>query len=312
MTAALGTVCGAPPLLFHKALNWSVRMAAQLETDMVSVERLQHYIADVAPEAPAEVPAADPPADWPTAGALEFRDVKLRYRPGLPLVLKGLTLSIAAGQKVGVVGRTGAGKSSLVAALLRLVEAESGQILLDGVDIAAIGLQPLRGRMAVIPQDPLLFSGTVRSNLDPFAQYSDAELWAALERVRLAPSLGGLADAVEDAGRNFSVGQRQLLCIARALLRRCRVIVMDEATAAVDVETDAALQEAMRTEFAAATTLTVAHRLNTILDSDRVVVMDEGRVAECDAPAALLADSTSLFYGLVKNWESTHDQGSMR
>jgi len=289
-----------------QALNWSVRMASQLESEMVSVERIRQYVDHLEPEAPTHVPDADPPPGWPTSGEVVFRDVQLRYRPDLPLVLKGLSLTLRAREKVGVVGRTGAGKSSLIVSLLRLVELEAGTILIDGIDIRAIGLQPLRSGLAVIPQDPLLFSGTIRSNLDPFGVHADALLWGTVERVGLSRTVTGLLDVVEEGGHNFSAGQRQLLCVARALLARSRVVLMDEATAAIDVETDAMLQRVLREEFADATTITIAHRLNTVLESDRVLVMDDGRAAEFDTPSALLARPGSLFHQLVHNWEASH------
>ncbi len=244
--------------------------------------------------------------EWPTTGAIEMRTVTMRYREGLPLVLKGLTLSIAAREKVGIVGRTGAGKSSLLTALLRLVELEGGSILIDRVDIAHVGLNTLRSVMSVIPQDPVLFSGTVRSNLDPFGKYTDVQIWEGLQRTLLSNSISSLDDKVAENGSNFSVGQRQLLCIARALLSRAKIIIMDEATAAVDVETDAVIQQTIRSEFAHATCLTVAHRLNTIMDSDKVLVMDDGVAAEYDTPANLLANENSMFYALVNNWEISH------
>eukprot|EP00600_Ochromonadales_sp_CCMP1393_P017669 CAMPEP_0175031920 /NCGR_PEP_ID=MMETSP0005-20121125/21113_1 /TAXON_ID=420556 /ORGANISM="Ochromonas sp., Strain CCMP1393" /LENGTH=1650 /DNA_ID=CAMNT_0016292283 /DNA_START=12 /DNA_END=4964 /DNA_ORIENTATION=+ len=311
-----------------QSLNWTVRMASNMESQMVSVERVKSYTT-MAQEAPHYLPqdpttAADllrnntysnsnnPRSSsgssndvWPSNGAVEMQSVAMRYREGLPLVLRGLTLSIGGREKVGIVGRTGAGKSSLLTALLRLVELDSGEIRIDGVNIATIGLNTLRSVMAVIPQDPVLFSGTIRSNLDPFHKYSDHEVWEGLHRTLLSDSITSLDDKVTENGSNFSVGQRQLLCIARALLSRAKIIIMDEATAAVDVETDAVIQQAIRTEFAHATCLTVAHRLNTIMDSDKVLVMDQGVAAEYDSPSNLLADDTSMFYSLVSNWESS-------
>lgn len=280
---------------------------------------------------------------WPTAGKINFFNVSLRYRPSLPLVLKNVSFVVPAGHKVGVVGRTGAGKSSLLVALLRLVDPlDAGHIYLDDVDIGQLGLHVLRASVAVIPQDPVLFSGSVRDNLDPFRRYSDIELNQALLRCHLlhpptetTSSSGGAAsssstssssaaapssssggakkqsvsldDVVTENGANFSVGQRQLLCIARALVGRSRVILMDEATAAVDVETDALIQQTIRQECRNATVLTIAHRLNTILDSDKVLVLEQGEVAEYDAPSALLAKGAeqSLFAQLVQHWEET-------
>lgn len=287
-----------------QSLNWTVRTASDLESQMVSVERVEEY-SSMAQEAPHYTPL-DPPTYWPTKGVLEIKNVSMRYRPGLPLVLNNISLNIEAREKIGVVGRTGAGKSSLLTVLLRLVELESGSVWLDGVDLASIGLHALRSRVAVIAQDPMLFSGTIRSNLDPFKAYSDMALWESLRRTTLAKNVTSLDDTVAENGSNFSVGQRQLLCIARALLSRASVIIMDEATAAVDVETDAAIQRSIREEFAAATCITVAHRINTIMDCDKILVMDAGRVAEYDTPANLLSLSRatpSMFASLVANWD---------
>jgi ATP-binding cassette subfamily C (CFTR/MRP) protein 1 len=323
-----------------QSLNWTVRMASDMESQMVSVERVKSY-SNMTQEA-AHYLSSDPvnsstalspvhvssSRTWPREGRIIFEEVCMRYRPGMPLVLQGLNLHIDPCEKVGIVGRTGAGrvhsndagtcrvnptfcdvlccdigKSSLLTALLRLVELESGSIRIDGLDIKQLGLHALRSAMAVIPQDPVLFSGSVRSNLDPFQQYSDEELWEVLRRCLLTSAVTSLQDVVSENGANFSVGQRQLLCIARALLAKAKIIIMDEATAAVDVETDAIIQRTIRSEFAHATCLTVAHRLNTILDSDKVLVMDQGRAAEFATPADLLHDESSLFYALVANWE---------
>mmetsp|Transcript_20744 Transcript_20744/g.29812 ORF Transcript_20744/g.29812 Transcript_20744/m.29812 type:complete len:1497 (+) Transcript_20744:45-4535(+) len=291
-----------------QSLNWSVRMASDLESQMVAVERVESF-ATMEQEAAHLKPLTDPSDEshWPTEGELKLTNVSMRYRPDLPLVLAGVTVHIKPREKVGIVGRTGAGKSSLVTAILRLVEISGGKIEIDGVDVSTLGLRTLRSAVAIIPQDPVLFSGTVRSNLDPFNLYTDGQCWESIRRTQLAESIRTLQDRVEDNGANFSVGQRQLLCIARALLSKAKVIIMDEATAAVDVETDAAIQQTIREEFAYATCLTVAHRLNTILDSDKVMVMDKGKVAEYDTPQKLLANPKSLFYALVENWEAVED-----
>jgi len=320
-----------------QSLNWSVRMGSDLEANMVAVERVEQYCR-IPGEAPRETDKdkrIDP--KWPGRGAIKFRGARMRYRPGLPLVLKGLDLDIPARSKVGIVGRTGAGKSTLMVALLRIVELAGGSITIDDVDIRTLGLKKLRKQIAVIPQDPVLFSGSVRTNLDPFHEYTDERLYEVLTRVGLygkqirrvdsATSLasshsgksggaGGanksfcvksISDEVFEGGSNFSVGQRQLLVIARALLCGARVVIMDEATASVDADTDARIQRVMRTEFRDATTLTVAHRINTIMDSDYILVMDDGRAAEFDTPGALMQIG-GLFKDLVDAWEREHDR----
>jgi ABC-type multidrug transport system fused ATPase/permease subunit len=227
----------------------------------------------------------------------------MRYRPELDPVLRGVTFEVAPGEKIGIVGRTGSGKSSLIVSLFRIVEPFQGQIVLDGVDLLTLGLDEVRGRIAAIPQDPVLFSGSVRSNLDPYGRHSDGELWDALGHVALKELVAalpeGLSARVAEGGENFSVGQRQLLCVGRALLRRPRVLVADEATASVDSETDALIQRTIRREFADCTVLTIAHRINTILDSTKVLVMDDGLVKEFDAVPALMGRRDSSFRAMV-------------
>ncbi|CAH0491864.1 unnamed protein product [Peronospora farinosa] len=287
-----------------QSLNWSVRMLSQLQTQMVSVERIKNY-TNIDTEADLTSVGKLPPAqEWPSAGAIEFRNVNLRYRPGLPRVLRNLSLSILPQEKIGIVGRTGAGKSSLVVALMRLVELDSGSIDIDGVDVGTIGLHELRSKISIIPQDPVLFSGTVRSNVDPFDQYTDEQIWTSLRRAHLAHVVTALDGPVDEKGSNFSVGERQLLCIARALLKRSRIILMDEATASIDTETDRKIQRSIREEFRDCTCLTVAHRINTILDADRILVMDRGSVGEFDTPKALQKKQDGLFKALVDHWKN--------
>ena len=286
-----------------QSLNWLVRQVTDMETQIVSVERIQEY-AELPSEAPSHIEATAPQASWPSRGDVVIEDMSMRYRPELDPVLKHISLHIAPGEKVGVVGRTGAGKSSLVLCLMRIVELETGRIVIDGVDISKIGLEDLRSKMAIIPQEPLLFSGTVRDNLDPFHQYTDEEIWSSLERARMktviAENTAGLEAAVEEHGSNFSVGQRQLLCVARALLRKSKVILMDEATASIDLETDLNIQKTIRSEFKDSTVITIAHRIHTISDSDKVLVLDLGEVKEFDAPAVLLSNKDSLYSQLVE------------
>ncbi|KAI9280863.1 P-loop containing nucleoside triphosphate hydrolase protein [Umbelopsis sp. AD052] len=283
--------------------NWTVRQWAEMENNFNSVERLWFYTKDIDQEAPARLDDAKPPSDWPTKGDISMRNVVFRYRKGLPAVLHNLSLDIKGGEKIGVVGRTGSGKSTIMIALFRLVELAEGQIFIDDVDISKMGLYDLRTRLAIIPQDPVLFHGTIRLNLDPFQKHTDQELWSALERSDLKHYIstcsGGLDADVSEGGENLSVGQRQLLCLARAMLTKARIIVMDEATASVDVKTDAFLQKALRIDFKNCTLLTIAHRLNTIIDYDRVLVLDNGVIKELDSPHNLLSDPNSAFSSMI-------------
>ncbi|KAF9181719.1 hypothetical protein BGZ50_005356 [Haplosporangium sp. Z 11] len=284
--------------------NWCVRQYAEVENNMNAVERLHHYANELQVEADAIIPDNRPAASWPSAGAISIRNLEMRYRPELPSVLHNLSLDIKGGEKIGVVGRTGAGKSSIMMALFRLVEPSKGTMEIDGVDISKIGLHDLRTRLAIIPQDPVLFSGTIRSNLDPFEKRSDQELWEVLERSDLKSYVqsceGGLDSQVTEFGENLSVGQRQLLCLARAMLTHAKVIIMDEATASVDVATDVMLQKAIRVDFANSTVLTIAHRLNTVIDYTRVLVLDHGEIKEFDTPANLLSRPDSVFSSMVE------------
>nr|XP_056705308.1 ATP-binding cassette sub-family C member 2 [Euleptes europaea] len=284
-----------------QTLNWLVRMTSELETNIVAVERVHEY-TQVANEAPW-VTAQRPPPNWPSKGEICIMDYRVRYRPELELVLDGISCDIKSTEKVGVVGRTGAGKSSLTNCLFRILEAAGGKILIDGLDIATLGLHDLRQNLTIIPQDPVLFSGTLRMNLDPFDQYSDEEIWHALELAHLKSYVCGLPEGlshlVSEAGENLSVGQRQLLCLARALLRKAKILILDEATAAVDIETDHLIQETIRSEFASCTMLTIAHRLHTIMDSNRVMVLQAGKIVEFDSPEQLLQEE-GIFASMTK------------
>ncbi|KAL1426047.1 hypothetical protein MTO96_018596 [Rhipicephalus appendiculatus] len=285
-------------------MNWMVRMSCEFETNIVAVERIMEYTRSPT-EAAWEIPGHKPSPQWPKDGEVQFRDYATRYREGLDLIIKDITVSVAPGEKVGIVGRTGAGKSSLMLSLFRIIEPAQGTILIDGVDVTKIGLHDLRSKLTIIPQDPVLFSGTVRTNLDPFKSKSDEDIWAALELSHLKNFISGLdrglEHEVQEGGENLSVGQRQLLCLARALLRKSKVLVLDEATAAVDMETDSLIQQTIRREFAGSTILTIAHRLNTIMDYDRILVLEQGRVAEFDTPANLLSAENSIFHGMAKD-----------
>ncbi|RHY26384.1 hypothetical protein DYB32_007668, partial [Aphanomyces invadans] len=277
--------------------NWG-----QLETAMVGPERLADY-ANIEPEAPRVISGAVA-KDWPTTGDVEFDSMSFRYKPNDPMVLKDVSVHITSGEKIGIVGRTGAGKSSLTMALFRINELAGGTIKIDGVDISRVGVKTLRSSIAIIPQVPVLFKGTLRNYLDPFGEYSDGDLWGCLQKVRLADRIAGvdgkLDSPVEENGENFSVGERQMLCMARALLRQARIVVMDEATAAIDHEMDQNLQRVIRTEFASSTVLTIAHRLDTVLDADRILVFDQGRLVQCDSPAVLVGAGAGIFFELCQ------------
>ncbi|XP_054077791.1 ATP-binding cassette sub-family C member 3 isoform X1 [Rissa tridactyla] len=285
------------------SLNWMVRMTSELETNIVAVERIKEY-SETETEAPWIIEGKSPPEDWPSKGELEFVNYSVRYRKGLDLVLKGLNLHIHGGEKIGIVGRTGAGKSSMTLCLFRILEAVKGEIKIDGVKISEIGLHDLRSRLTIIPQDPVLFSGTLRMNLDPFNKYSDEEIWKALELSHLKRFVSSQPSMLDyecsEGGENLSVGQRQLVCLARALLRKTRILILDEATAAIDLETDDLIQMTIRTQFEDCTVLTIAHRLNTIMDYTRVLVLDNGTIAEFDTPASLIA-SKGIFYSMAKD-----------
>ncbi|KAF9586459.1 hypothetical protein BGW38_004536 [Lunasporangiospora selenospora] len=290
-------------LSITQTLNWMVRQYTEIESNIVSVERLQEYV-ELKPEAPEVIDGHRPPQDWPANGRVDFVDYETRYRPGLELVLRGVSCSIRSYEKIGICGRTGAGKSSLTLSLFRIIEAVKGQIFVDGIDISTLGLFDVRSRFSIIPQDPVLFAGTIRFNLDPLGTKSDLELWQALEDSYLKDYVsnmdGGLNAMVLEQGDNFSVGQRQLICLARALLRKTSLLVLDEATAAIDLETDALVQSIIRQKFKDCTILTIAHRINTVMDSDRIMVLDQGKVVEFDSPKNLLADPRSIFYSLAK------------
>ncbi|CAL1711021.1 unnamed protein product [Somion occarium] len=280
---------------------------AQNEQNFNAVERVLYY-TDLPSEGDATTPN-DPPPLWPDQGAVEFKDVELTYRDGLPLVLRGVTFSVKPGEKVGIVGRTGAGKSSLLQALFRIVNVQGGTVIIDGHNIRDVGLDTLRSRLALVPQDSTLFMGTLRENLDPQGTRTDAELISALKRAWLLPRDGSPVDpiveakfsldaSVSDEGSNYSAGEKQLLALCRALVKNSKIIVLDEATSNVDVETDAKLQRTIQSEFASSTLLCIAHRLNTIVYYDRIIVMDAGKVVEHDTPLNLFDKEDSIFRSL--------------
>lgn len=316
-------------LTITQDVNFLVRAYCELQNRLVPVERVCEYI-NLPTEAPERIPIPDTVRErWPPRhGKITFDNYSARYREGLDLVLKNVSFEVQPGESVGIVGRTGAGKSSLTLALFRMIEAANspwsktnisdstdsdydseaglgGKIEVDGVDISTLGLVDLRQALAIIPQDPILFAGSVRDNLDPFREHSDHSLWQALERAHLKDHIqsipGGLSFEVAQHGENFSVGQRSLICLARALLRKTKILVLDEATSAVDVETDDLIQKTIRVEFKDRTVLTIAHRIKTVMDSDKILALEQGHVVEFDRPEVLLQrKEESLFYRLAE------------
>ena len=286
---------------------WMVRMACDLENNCVCLERIFEY-TKLPSEANWNSTGKEKHSleNWPSEGKIEFKNYQTRYREGMELVLRGIDFQVNPEEKIGICGRTGAGKSSLTLALFRIIEPAGGSIYVDNVDVTHLGLHDLRSKLAIIPQDPVLFTGSLRFNLDPLGDHSDANLWNALQLSHLKNHVvqnlaQGLDHEVSEGGSNFSVGQRQLICLARALLRRAKVLVLDEATAAVDPETDELIQTTIRKEFSHCTVLTIAHRLNTILDSDRILVLSKGQVEEFDSPLSLLKNPNSSFRSMAKD-----------
>lgn len=279
---------------------WFVRMACELETNCVALERIFEYTSLKSEAEWSDSSQEKTAQNWPDKGEIKFIQYHTKYREGLDPVLKGVDLQAEPEEKIGICGRTGAGKSSLTLSLFRIIEPIHGQILIDNFDITKLGLHQLRSNLAIIPQDPVLFTGTLRFNLDPVGQYKDQDIWRALELAHLKAHLNnGLDTAVSEGGSNFSVGQKQLICLARALLKKSKILVLDEATAAVDPETDELIQSTIKTQFKHCTVLTIAHRLNTILDSDKIIVLANGQVAETGSPSQLLANPDSKFKGMA-------------
>ncbi|XP_024179439.1 ABC transporter C family member 8 isoform X2 [Rosa chinensis] len=284
-----------------------IRWYCNLSNYIISVERIKQFM-QIPPEPLAIVEDKRPPSSWPTKGRIELHSLKIKYRPNAPLVLKGISCTFKEGTRVGVVGRTGSGKTTLISALFRLVEPNSGKIIIDGLDICSMGLKDLRMKLSIIPQEPTLFKGSIRTNLDPLGLYSDDEIWRALEKCQLKATVSSLPNlldsSVSDEGENWSAGQRQLFCLGRVLLKRNRILVLDEATASIDSATDAILQRIIRQEFAECTVMTVAHRVPTVIDSDMVMVLSYGKLVEYEEPSKLL-DTNSYFSKLVAEYWSS-------
>ena len=277
-------------------------MLSDVETQMVSVERVKRYTK--LPSEPGYQRHGEPPGDWPDKGALSVQGLSMVYLEGGVCVLKDVSFDVKPQEKVGIAGRTGAGKSSLVASLFRMPDPQ-GHILVDGIDLGTLNIQAARRSMAVISQNPVLFSGTLKHNLDPFNRFTEEQIWTALTVVQMRDRVSKLDGLLEyyigEIGSGFSVGETQLLCLARALLQRCKILVLDEATSNVDYKTDELIQQVIREKFANCTVLTIAHRLNTIMDYDRVLVLDRGHVVEYDSPAMLAAKSDGVFAQLVQS-----------
>ncbi|KAA8520388.1 hypothetical protein F0562_014644 [Nyssa sinensis] len=300
--AGLAVTYGISLNIQQAAVIWNICNA---ENKMISVERILQY-SNIASEAPLVIEDCRPPNNWPEIGTICFRNLQVRYAEHLPSVLKNITCTFPGRKKVGVVGRTGSGKSTLIQAIFRIVEPRGGSIIIDDVDISKLGLHDLRSRLSIIPQDPTMFEGTVRGNLDPLEQYSDNEIWEALDKCQLGDLVRAkeekLESTVADDGENWSVGQRQLFCLGRALLKRSSILVLDEATASVDSATDGVIQKIITQEFKDRTIVTIAHRIHTVIDSDLVLVLSDGRIAEYDTPAKLLEREDSFFSKLIKEY----------
>ncbi|XP_058770986.1 ABC transporter C family member 5-like [Vicia villosa] len=279
----------------------------KLENKIISIERIYQY-SQIPNEAPQVIEESRPPSSWPENGTIQLIDLKVRYKENLPLVLHGVSCLFPGGKKIGIVGRTGSGKSTLIQALFRLVEPANGSILIDNIDISGIGLHDLRTHLSIIPQDPTLFEGTIRGNLDPLEEHSDKEIWEALDKSQLGEIIRAKGEKLDtpvlENGDNWSVGQRQLVSLGRALLKQSKILVLDEATASVDTATDNLIQKVIREEFKDCTVCTIAHRIPTVIDSDLVLVLSDGLVAEFDTPARLLEDKSSMFLKLVTEYSS--------
>ncbi|KAK2639936.1 hypothetical protein Ddye_027731 [Dipteronia dyeriana] len=286
---------------------WVIRNLCDMENKIISVERMLQYTS-IPSEPPLVIEENQPDRCWPSHGEVDIRDLQVRYAPHMPLVLQGLTCTFAGGMKTGIVGRTGSGKTTLIQTLFRIVEPAAGQIMIDGINISAIGLHDLRSRLSIIPQDPTMFDGTVRSNLDPLEEYTDEKIWEALDKCQLGDEVrkkeGKLDSKVTENGENWSMGQRQLVCLGRVLLKKSKVLVLDEATASVDTATDNLIQQTLRQHFTDCTLITIAHRITSVLYSDMVLLLSHGLIEEYDSPTKLLEDKSSSFAQLVAEYSA--------
>ncbi|KAH1239823.1 ABC transporter C family member 3 [Glycine max] len=276
---------------------WVIWNLCNLENKIISVERILQYTS-IPNEPPLVVEDNRPDPSWPSYGEVDIQDLQVCYAPHLPLVLRGLTCKFHGGMKTGIVGRTGSGKSTLIQTLFRIVEPTSGQIMIDNFNISSIGLHDLRSRLSIIPQDPTMFEGTVRNNLDPLEEYTDEQIWEALDKCQLGDEVrkkdGKLDSTVSENGENWSMGQRQLVCLGRVLLKKSKILVLDEATASVDTATDNLIQQTLRQHFSASTVITIAHRITSVIDSDMVLLLNQGLIEEYDTPTTLLENKSSF------------------
>ncbi|XP_059662412.1 ABC transporter C family member 3-like [Cornus florida] len=287
--------------------TWVIWNLCNMENKIISVERILQYTS-IPSEPPLVIEASRPDRNWPSLGAVDIQDLQVRYAPHLPIVLRGLTCTFHGGMKTGIVGRTGSGKSTLIQTLFRIVEPTAGQILIDSINISSIGLHDLRSRLSIIPQDPTMFEGTIRSNLDPLEEYTDEQIWEALDKCQLGDEVrkkeGKLDSAVGENGENWSMGERQLVCLGRVLLKKSKVLVLDEATASVDTATDNLIQQTLRQHFTDCTVITIAHRITSVLDSDMVLLLNSGVIEEYDSPTKLLDNKSSSFAKLVAEYST--------
>ncbi|KAA6377566.1 MAG: putative Multidrug resistance-associated protein [Streblomastix strix] len=338
MSASKLAVAISASMTFSNLGVMVVQMQVDLQSRMTSYDRIRFYSLNLPQEVKrSNINPIDPPQDWPSKGQIQFDNVTFRYRSGLPFVLKNVSFDLLGGEKIGVCGRTGAGKSSLLFALFRLVELDpklqpkmidlatgflvendktedpnKGRVLIDGIDISKVDLSRVRRSIAIIPQDPTLFTGTIRYNLDLAGKCGDNDIWKVLGMVEMREIVAslplGLDTQVAEGGSNFSAGQRQLICFGRAILNNCRIVVMDEATASVDVETDAKIQRTIREQFVEQTVFVIAHRLNTIMNSDRIMVMADGNVSEIDTPENLKQNPKSALNALIQSLSHDEEQ----
>ncbi|KAM7529172.1 hypothetical protein LguiB_032582 [Lonicera macranthoides] len=302
-------------LSLSTSLVLCIQSQCTLANSIISVERIGQYM-HIPSEAPQVIEEKRPSVNWPAVGEVDIQDLQIKYRADSPLVLDGISCKFEGGQKVGIVGRTGSGKTTLIGALFRLVEPFGGRIVIDGIDISTIGLHDLRSSFGVLPQDPTLFNGSVRYNLDPLSQYSDQQIWEVLGKCQLAEAVkekkSGLDSPVAEDGSNWSMGQRQLFCLGRALLRRSKILVLDEATASIDNATDLILQKTIRSEFADSTVITVAHRIPTVMDCNMILAISNGKLVEYDEPMILMKREGSLFGQLVKEYWSHYHSAELQ